>query len=95
MKKILFTVIAAGLMSASAIAATIGKVDTIQVDAEGIVKMRILKEDSSTTKLLPLVGIDTKTMTAMLLTAKSSNAQISASVSNIDGTQGWSLIIIQ
>ena len=95
MKKMLYAVLAASLMSTSAMAATIGKVHTVAIDADGVVKVKIIKDDTTTTAALPLVGADKKAMLAIILTAKTSSSYISATVGTPDTLRGWNGITLQ
>jgi len=70
-------------------AGLVGKVGTIKVIEDGTVSLTVIRPDMTISGALPLVGTDTKSMVAMLLTAKSTGADIEATVRTVNGVRGW------
>lgn len=90
MKKMLVTLITLGLMSTSTFAYT-GKVGTIYTEADGTIKVSFIKEDQSVSGGWPLVGtVDAqKNMLALLLTAKTTEANVDYYINTVNGDKGW------
>lgn len=97
MKKILLSLAVMSLMSASAFAGILGKVSTVDVDNNGIIKVVIAKSSGGNTYSQPLVGTADaiKAMYAMILTAKSTSADVDVTLGTVDSITGWKKIILQ
>ena len=93
MKKILLSVVAMAVMSVSAFALD-GKIGTVNFAANGKVWVTIVPADASAeqTKELASSGDVKKAMTAAVLTAKSTNADVIVYQGTVDGITGWQSI---
>ena len=91
MKKILISAIAMSLMAVSAFG-TDGTVDSLKVENDGTVMLRLTKDTGGLTNIFPIVAASPdalKALIAVALTAKTTGAAISANYGTVDGVSGW------
>lgn len=90
MKKILLSILTVGLISTTLMADD-GKIQSIKAKSDGSVTVDLLVGEIVKSKLLIGSPEAIKTMTAMALTAKSSNADVTM----FKGEGGWGVLIIK
>jgi len=95
MKKILFSLVAMGLMSVSSFADT-GKIGAINFASNGAVWVDlVIAENNIKTKKIAASGDIKKSLIAAILTAKSTNSDVTMWPGTIDGITGWKNVIIK
>ena len=99
MQKVLMVAIAMGLMATSVMALE-GTISQLKFDGTNdTIKFTLKKaSDSTDTGFFQIVGLtpeSIKSLTAAVLTAKSTNATVDAYIRNVDGTQGWGIVILK
>ncbi len=94
MKKMITAIAVMGLMAVSAFGLD-GKIGTVNFAANGKVWVTVIPADTTVapiTKELASSGDIKKAMTAAVLTAKSTNADVIVYQGTVDGISGWKSI---
>ncbi len=99
MKKIITAVAVMGLMTVSAFGLE-GTIAKLKFDGQAdTIKFTLKKAaDGAETGFFPIVATTAETQKALVasvLTAKSTGASIDAYIRNINGVQGWAIIILK
>ncbi len=87
-----------GLMAVSAFGLD-GTIAKLKFDGQAdAIKFTLKKTDGSETGFFPIVATTAETQKALVasvLTAKSTNASVDAYIRDINGVQGWAIIILK
>jgi hypothetical protein len=99
MKKVLMTILATGFMISNAMALE-GTISQLKFDGTNdTIKFTLKKtSDNTDTSFYQIVGASPELMsslTAAVLTAKSTNALVDAYIRTVGGIQGWGIVILK